>query len=411
MATQSQPCQVCFDNFSSVAQFKCTNDACTVAEKICKSCLVGYLESRFAEMNGYLSPVKCPTCFSHVKMSAWMNLLDDNADMLEAKEQKARSLMTVRCFSCHSVETILPPRGDFDKDDLTDFVSDIAATQGNKGLRRLRAICKAFNCNQMPANEFVKILEQEFYPHLDRCVFQDKVHYLMGQMPDFERRVACQMALIRNQNFFFRTRCCGAEMCWNCQSQGHVEGETCEDHLAPLEADTKTCYNCGVCIVVSEGCSHVVCICGGEICWGCGREYNNCRCGYEDEPREEEANQVEVQAAEVAASAPVNVMDLTREVQEPAVPLSAQERLEQLELDEYSGLMGAEHIFDETPMETVSLPVLLSHTSGASDTMAAPKTTPSSTPRAMSRLLSIFTTVLAAVIPFSRTEANGISNL
>lgn len=96
---------------------------------------------------------------------------------------------------------------------------------------------------------------------------------------DLERRAALQLAWYRKFPMC-TTPCCGEPMCFKCKLTGHHydDGSTCADvQRQANEIDAQFCPACGVATVRSEGCSHMICVCGENWTWegGSDDEYND----------------------------------------------------------------------------------------------------------------------------------------
>lgn len=84
---------------------------------------------------------------------------------------------------------------------------------------------------------------------------------------DLERRAALQLAHLRRLPKI-RTPCCGCEMCFKCKITGHHEGFTCEEmQQKELELEVQFCPGCDVPTQRTEGCDHMVCLCGENWTW------------------------------------------------------------------------------------------------------------------------------------------------
>ncbi|KAI0102468.1 hypothetical protein GGR51DRAFT_291576 [Nemania sp. FL0031] len=78
---------------------------------------------------------------------------------------------------------------------------------------------------------------------------------------------------------------CGAGTCTHCKKAAH-------DGACPLYEDEKEilglaesmgwrrCNVCGIIVERIEGCSHMICTCGAQFCYDCGRRWNTCSCDY-----------------------------------------------------------------------------------------------------------------------------------
>eukprot|EP00392_Amoebophrya_sp_AT5.2_P010368 g10428.t1 len=84
---------------------------------------------------------------------------------------------------------------------------------------------------------------------------------------DLERK--CTLLLAWYRRFpYFKTPCCFAAMCFKCKtSEWHV-GQSCEQRmregLGAPKGGVQWCPRCGVPTVKSEGCNHIICVCGAS---------------------------------------------------------------------------------------------------------------------------------------------------
>lgn len=61
-------------------------------------------------------------------------------------------------------------------------------------------------------------------------------------------------------------------MCFKCKTTGWHEGESCDKRLRDgyqglPKGGVQWCPKCGVPTVKSEGCNHIVCVCGESWTW------------------------------------------------------------------------------------------------------------------------------------------------
>jgi hypothetical protein len=121
-------------------------------------------------------------------------------------------------------------------------------------------------CNK-PAQECVSELV-EVFPETLRTAHE--MMPLVCSMPslrqDLERRAALQLAILNRMPKTY-TPCCGNRVCFRCKTYGWHE-ETCEE-IQRREMGQKVCFcpHCGVPTIKSEGCDHMVCVCGADWTW------------------------------------------------------------------------------------------------------------------------------------------------
>ncbi|KIO18707.1 hypothetical protein M407DRAFT_246415 [Tulasnella calospora MUT 4182] len=87
-----------------------------------------------------------------------------------------------------------------------------------------------------------------------------------------------------------RAKCpaCQEAFCYRCQVKWH-EGKSCAQHARATGAVTldraleklakkekwRRCPKCRIVVERREGCRHIMCRCGHEFCYNCGREWRN----------------------------------------------------------------------------------------------------------------------------------------
>jgi len=65
------------------------------------------------------------------------------------------------------------------------------------------------------------------------------------------------------------THCCAAPHCFRCKVATHHEGLKCEEvqRRQVPEDGVQFCPGCGVATVKTEGCNHMICLCGEDWTW------------------------------------------------------------------------------------------------------------------------------------------------
>lgn len=93
------------------------------------------------------------------------------------------------------------------------------------------------------------------------------LNHVLELIEDIERRCILHLACLRwNPKIY--TPCCDAELCWKCKIAGHHAGVSCEEmQRQELEIPFQCCPGCDVPTQRTEGCNHMVCLCGTEWTW------------------------------------------------------------------------------------------------------------------------------------------------
>jgi len=90
---------------------------------------------------------------------------------------------------------------------------------------------------------------------------------------DVEKRCAVQLAWVRRCPKM-RTPCCQHPYCFKCKISNFHKGQTCEERQAEeYSIEAQFCPECGVPTIRSEGCSHIVCVCGANWQWSGDEDY------------------------------------------------------------------------------------------------------------------------------------------
>jgi len=84
---------------------------------------------------------------------------------------------------------------------------------------------------------------------------------------DPERRCCLQLAMLRRYPKM-RTPCCDEQFCFKCKIRDWHKGQSCEARQREeMDMSVQFCHRCGVPTVKSEGCDHIVCVCGASWHW------------------------------------------------------------------------------------------------------------------------------------------------
>lgn len=84
---------------------------------------------------------------------------------------------------------------------------------------------------------------------------------------DPERRAALQLAFLQRYPMIC-TPCCSVRMCFKCKTYGWHTESCSERQRREMGQRVCFCPHCGVPTVKSEGCDHMLCVCGTDWTWG-----------------------------------------------------------------------------------------------------------------------------------------------
>mmetsp|Transcript_302 Transcript_302/g.248 ORF Transcript_302/g.248 Transcript_302/m.248 type:complete len:131 (-) Transcript_302:74-466(-) len=125
----------------------------------------------------------------------------------------------------------------------------------------------------MGANDLVvTLLELWGFPEEDEEKTPEeltkKLDASLQLVEDSGLRATLQLAILKRYPKI-RTTCCDADHCFRCKIHTHHEGSSCEEILKEQlpEGDIQFCPSCGVATVRTEGCNHIICLCGENWTW------------------------------------------------------------------------------------------------------------------------------------------------
>jgi hypothetical protein len=84
---------------------------------------------------------------------------------------------------------------------------------------------------------------------------------------DPERRATLQLTILNRMPKTF-TPCCRNQICFRCKTGGWHDGSCEEVQRREMGQQVCFCPSCGVPTIKSEGCDHMICVCGENWTWG-----------------------------------------------------------------------------------------------------------------------------------------------
>lgn len=294
-------CAVCMDDgvqvYSNLCGTGCEGGCCL-------DCLNVHFTVQINDSRYSAAPMRCPLCRERVPMYAWCPFVPKAA--VRRYNAFPRALLSLRCPSCDEVTDLMPsPAADClgrfrDGEDASvryESPSDVSRETchvkiseliSKAQVDELTSIWNQFAANSMSTHECIEAMlravppgsEDEHYQTLQQCL--DKVDgvppeplgqvmsFVLRLVVDVERRAALQLAWLRR---FPMTMCpcwCEQRVCFKCKVEGWhaLDGQTCaERQKAEMNIEAQYCPACGVATVRSEGCSHIICVCGCNWTW------------------------------------------------------------------------------------------------------------------------------------------------
>lgn len=256
-------CGICFE--SSNLLRLCCKENCSA--QFCSNCWALHIRSVVDSALYAVPQVKCPGCAGRISTDAWLQHAENG--IKERYFQNARAVLSLRCCGIVSVfhERCEPLPG-AGEEDACEVLTSASRSQ-------LRILFAQFSEGDQRAEIFLhEVLK--FLPEQESSSptpSQDLVElFTPSRLPaliaDPERRVSLQLAFLHRFPMM-HTPCCSAPMCFRCKMYGGHPGESCED-VQRREIGHRVCFcpHCGVPTIKSEGCDHMVCVCGRDWTWG-----------------------------------------------------------------------------------------------------------------------------------------------
>lgn len=276
--TDASICLICFSaGDGQLVEAPCGLSQC--GGRFCTGCLTQHIQHSVGDLRYALPLVRCPGCRSRIASSTWGQWLEaaGQAEVAGRMRLAGQALLKVRCPSCHN------PRDLFTcKEAGAEIAGDDTALGegvlvGLSPERRL-ALAKqvALFRHGGLAEALLDMLDDAPPAEAGRApglpkqapeAVEKRFKSLLGLLGDVERATALQLAFYRRYPLI-ATACCQSKMCFKCKVKGHHPGQTCEARQAQeCSIEAQYCPGCGVPTVKSEGCNHIVCVCGRSWDW------------------------------------------------------------------------------------------------------------------------------------------------
>mmetsp|Transcript_13162 Transcript_13162/g.19154 ORF Transcript_13162/g.19154 Transcript_13162/m.19154 type:complete len:826 (+) Transcript_13162:55-2532(+) len=259
----------------------------------CRGCLQRHCEMTVVDTRYSAGPVRCPgpKCGCRLPIELWHDFV--SRPSLLQYTHAPRQLMAMRCPSCDVVRGLFPRlcmestnRYEVYKEIIDNFLSK-GSVDSREAVMGIVMAWHLFSsgkaspeetidsihnvCGFQSVDDLLDLMMGDSYESFDD---DDNVDPLAGPAQgllslicDVERRAALALALLRKHPFI-RLHCCSNKVCFKCKVDGHHEGQTCEERqAAEMSIEAQFCPACGVPTIRSEGCSHIVCVCGAHWTW------------------------------------------------------------------------------------------------------------------------------------------------
>jgi len=159
-------------------------------------------------------------------------------------------MFSFRCSECHEPETLFR--------EYSGKAAEKPVVDSFKEAKKLKEAWAAFASAESQPDSLIDLLLPDEL---------DKASEMLPSIIDIERRTCLHLSILR-RNPFILTPCCDAEFCFKCKVGTHHAGETCEERQQnELDIHVQFCPECEVPTVRTEGCDHIVCVCGADWSW------------------------------------------------------------------------------------------------------------------------------------------------
>ncbi|OLP97166.1 Tectonic-1 [Symbiodinium microadriaticum] len=276
LTVQSTSCMICFENTECVrsAGQLCVDRGCE--GWFCSCCLAQYFENIIQETPFAVPTLRCPGCKGFVPPSCWQEHVA-KAETVEKWHQNAANLLSLRCGACDEPGSLLLPGVKAD-DSREGVAREAFGTQDPTAAAELEQSWCQYERGEMSAASLLDVLLSVWHPGYEDQAdgngfapgkFWDRFSAAANLIEDAGLRAVLQLSVLKR---FPKTAtlCCNEPHCFKCKVTTHHEGMSCEEVLAQqseVEDGVQFCPSCGVATMKSEGCNHMICLCGEDWTW------------------------------------------------------------------------------------------------------------------------------------------------
>lgn len=250
-------CAVCYEEDGTMLQL-CWEESC--AERFCPSCIQRFSEEAVNRALYAVPWIHCPApgCGGRVSTAAWSIHAKEAYD---SYAKNAEALLTFRCSTCHDVGTL-----SIGSEAGSSSASDVEAHLTSSAAAELREAWPDYAYANIAPEDILDIIESGTSSSNSGAV-DEAMTEVLKCIKDLERRTCLQLAWLRRKPFI-HTPCCDSEFCFKCKVGVHHEDVTCEERMREeLEIHCQFCPTCEVPTVRTEGCDHIICVCGTDWTW------------------------------------------------------------------------------------------------------------------------------------------------
>ena len=264
LAKKEDCCAICMEPTPCI---QTAGDLCRERECkgwFCVPCLEKHVATIIEDTRFSVPNIRCPSCFGFVPPCSWQRFTDQGK-----WGENAADLLSLRCGDCDEPGSLLEV-GEKDSSARKRLVKKAFHEEDGRALVEQWRLFErgSLNASQLII-DLIALWKQELNESEEPAEsLRERFQAAMRLVEDDGLRAVLQLAMLR---LFPKTRtpCCESPHCFRCKVQGHHEDQTCEEVMegqAP-ENGVQFCPGCGVATVRTEGCNHIICLCGESWQW------------------------------------------------------------------------------------------------------------------------------------------------
>jgi len=222
------------------------------------------------EESRYAVPfIRCPSCNGYVRSASWRGCVGDR--VYRQMKQSCADLLNLRCMDCDEPGTLLEDwtsSPEVREQTLKKLRNDLTQAQ----LCELDQWWSLYSRGEADAAQVGALIAPSEVNADDDGVpsrtLRAHIQILARLIEDPARRAVFQLGFLRRWPKTWST-CCSIPHCFKCKVGSHHAGISCEEvQRRQVQDETmQFCPGCNVATIKSEGCNHMICICGEEWTW------------------------------------------------------------------------------------------------------------------------------------------------